>query len=159
MIARMVGPNRSSATALAKEVGVPQSTLSKWLRVAKETGPVPQSNDGSDKKQAWTPERKLEALIETTGMSEEQFGSWLRKNGLHSSELEAWRQEATQGLSRREARPARHSAEARKIRELEKALRRKDKALAETAALLVLSKKVQALWEDEDDDTSSRSEK
>ena len=160
MIARMVGPNRRSATALAKEVGVPQPTLSVWLRNAKEKDQVPKSDDGRDRPQAWTPERKLQALIETAAMSEEQLGGWLRKNGLHSSDLATWRQEATQGLSpQKAAKPARHSAEGRRIRELERALRRKEKALAETAALLVLSNKVQELWADEDDDTSDRSGK
>lgn len=159
MIARMVGPGRATASALAKEVGVSQATLSRWLREAKETDVAAKSDDGSRGNKEWTPAGKLQALIDTAAMSEEQLGSWLRRNGLHSSDLEAWRQEATQGLSNKQQKSGRASAEGRKIRELEKALRRKDKALAETAALLVLSKKVQALWADEDDDTPDRSEK
>jgi transposase len=50
------------------------------------------------------------------------------------------------------------SLEARRVRELEKELRRKDKALAEAAALLVLQKKVQAIWGDADDDTTKESD-
>ena len=50
------------------------------------------------------------------------------------------------------------TGDSRRVRELEKQLRRKDKALAEAAALLVLQKKVRALWGDEDDDTGSKSD-
>lgn len=50
------------------------------------------------------------------------------------------------------------SVESRRVRELERELRRKDKALAEAAALLVLQKKVQALWGDGDDDTKKESD-
>ncbi len=45
------------------------------------------------------------------------------------------------------------------MRELERQLRRKDKALAEAAALLVLQKKAQALWGDADDDTDPETDR
>jgi hypothetical protein len=51
------------------------------------------------------------------------------------------------------------AADARQIRQLERDLARKDKALAEAAALLVLQKKVQAIWGDEDDDTDKKKDK
>jgi hypothetical protein len=59
---------------------------------------------------------------------------------------------ASEALSKRRGSNTR-TAESRKIRELERELRRKDKALAEAAALLVLKKKLAVLWEDEDDST------
>lgn len=73
-------------------------------------------------------------------MSEAQKAAWCREKGLFPSELEDWRRAATQAL----AQPAERSEpklERRRIRELERELRRKDRALAEAAALLVLSKK------------------
>jgi transposase len=50
------------------------------------------------------------------------------------------------------------SSDSKRVRELEKQLRRKDKALAEIAALLVLPKKVQAICGDEDDDTGRKND-
>ena len=66
-----------------------------------------------------------------------------------------WRAAALEGLG-----PARSKrSEQRRVQELEKELRRKDKALAEAAALLVLQKKVRAIWGDGDDDTEGKNEK
>ena len=90
------------------------------------------------------------------------LGALLRREGVHDAELEAWRAAvktaavaALNGTTSNVA-PAR-SAERKRIHELERELRRKDKALAEAAALLVLEKKLQALWGDGDDDTDTRS--
>ena len=44
------------------------------------------------------------------------------------------------------------TSDARRIKELERELRRKDKALAETAALLVLSKKLEAIFQQDKDE-------
>ena len=68
-----------------------------------------------------------------------------------------WRQEMLTGLAESKARPSsKPTAEARRIRELERELARKEKALAEAAALLILKKKAQALWGDEDDTTAPK---
>ena len=63
---------------------------------------------------------------------------------------------ATTALSSK-SKSKKASPEAKRIRELEKDLRRKEKALAETAALLALKKKLEEIWGDEDDDTNTRS--
>jgi transposase-like protein len=102
-----------------------------------------------------TPDEKLAMVLEASRLSDEELGEFLRRNGLHEADLTRWRGEALAGLgNRRQEKP--RSSDAKRIRELEKELRRKDKALAETAALLVLQKKVQAIWGDGDDDTLSR---
>ena len=67
-----------------------------------------------------------------------------------TAQLQQWRDQMLVGLEPKAAK----RAETKRIQELEKELRRKDKALAETAALLVLKKKAQAIWGDEDDDTT-----
>ena len=74
---------------------------------------------------------------------------FLRSRGLHDAQLQQWRDQMIIGL---EPKPLKR-AETKRIQELEKELRRKDKALAETAALLVLKKKAKEIWGDEDDDT------
>jgi transposase-like protein len=89
-----------------------------------------------------------------------ELGEFLRKNGIHGAQLEQWRKEALAGLGAPlRQRSTKNSPEAKKIRELEREVTRKDKALAETAALLVLKKKAQAIWGDEDDDTIPRNGK
>ena len=103
-------------------------------------------------------EEKLKVVLEAVSLPDEQLGAFLRKQGIHETHLEQWRMQMLSGLEkRRNARtPSRRNADIKRIRSLEKELRRKDKALAETAALLVLKKKVQEIWGDEDDSTSKR---
>jgi transposase len=84
-------------------------------------------------------------VLEASALSESDHGESLRRHGLHEAELAAWREIALAALSGGAPTPSR-TGEAKRVRELEKELRRKDKALAETAALLVLQKKVRAIW-------------
>ena len=107
--------------------------------------------------QDWTPEEKLEAVIEAATLPEEELGAFLRRQGLHEAQLREWRQQLLQGLEQpAQGAKKKRTAEARRLRQLERELERKDKSLAEAAALLVLQKKVQAIWGDEDDDTEPR---
>lgn len=100
----------------------------------------------------WTPEQKLLAVAEASRLTDAELGEWLRRQGLHQSHVDEWRKSALEALGVG-AKPSRPSPDARRVRELEKELTRKDKALAETAALLVLQKKARAIWGDADDDT------
>ena len=167
MIQKMSGPDAISATALSKQVNVPQSTLSKWLRIA-GLGPVYDFPNNaheytemaklknSKRPNDWSAEAKLKVIVEAAALDDEQLGAFLRKKGLHQTHLEQWRMQMLDalqnGLSKKMTREK--SDAAKRIRALEKELRRKDKALAETAALLVLKKKVQEIWGDEDDPTA-----
>lgn len=112
----------------------------------------------SRRPQDWTPPEKLDAVLQAAELSGQDLGDFLRRQGLHSTHLEQWRRQMLQGL---DETPRRRSGKKkvgdRRVRELEKELRRKDKALAETAALLVLKKKAQAIWGGEDDDTALKS--
>lgn len=163
MVLRMSGPLALSANALSEEVGVSQTSLSQWLREAAGIEPVAKRvKDKSIKAKAgkvpqeWTAEEKLEAVLDSATLSEEELGGYLRRKGLHEAQLEQWRLRVTEGameaLSSKSTRK-KASVEAKRVRELERELRRKEKALAETAALLVLKKKVAAIWGDEDDST------
>lgn len=166
MIQRMAGPESISATALANEVGVSQNTLSRWLRQASEAQPtVPAmkkkkrqaSHKGSARR---TAQDKLRLVLEAAALSQEDLGAFLRREGLHEAELEGWRakaMEAAEGaLKAPHGKRSDNTAERRKIRELERELTRKDKALAEVTALLILKKKIQEIWGDEDDATPTR---
>lgn len=100
--------------------------------------------------QDWSPDEKLAAVLEAASLSEEDLGPFLRSRGLHEAHLEQWHDQMLVGL---EPSPTTRVVKKR-IKDLEKELLRKDRALAEAAALLVLKKKAQDLWEDEDDDTT-----
>lgn len=107
--------------------------------------------------QTWTPEEKLSIVLEASSLSEGELGEFLRSKGLHASMLDEWRQQAIAGL-RGTPQTSKLQTDSKQVRELKRELERKDKALAETAALLVLKKKAQAIWGDEDDDTEPKSD-
>lgn len=161
----MSGPSPTTATALSREVGIAQGTLSRWLRSAGTIDAVKKSKNliESDPRPRRTEERnaedKFRLVAEAAQLSESELGAFLRREGLHHADLDAWRASMLAALSPGTVQSkAAKSVELRKVRELESELRRKDKALAEAAALLVLQKKVRALWGDEDDDTRKESD-
>jgi transposase len=162
MVAKMAGPAGQSATSLSREVNVPQATLSRWLARAKVSG---MSNGGGGRRKRWTPEDKLRVVLEAAAAGEDGLGALLRREGLHEADLERFREEvgeaALEGL-RAKGRKRRGglTAEQKRIRKLEKELKRKEKALAEAAALLVLRKKAEAFFlsEEEGDDTDGPNE-
>lgn len=157
MVQRMAGPERISAMALSREVNVSQSTLSRWLREGRTVVSMSKPNDKkSAGRGSRSAEEKLRLVIEASQLSDEDLGGFLRREGLHEAELREWRSAATTALSTPSRRARKASPEARELKELKIELRRKEKALAETAALLALKKKIAEIWGDEDDDTSTR---
>jgi len=162
MVKRLLGPEEISAYALSKEVGVPQSTLSRWAQRARTLERMSDKRKSSKQRQTHrTAEEKLRLVMESSRLSEEELGAFLRREGLHSADLDAWRRDALSGLGgspkkKRTASTETVSATKKRLRELERELRRKDKALAEVTALLVLQKKLEAILGDEDDGTPSR---
>ncbi len=155
IVKKLTGPKPASKEDLADSVGVHASTLSRWVR---ELGSV----DGMSKKKIKSlsirpddrsPEEKLCLILEASQLSDDKIGSFLRKTGVHEADLNRWRGEALQGLANKPAKAASRAPEVKRIKELERELRRKDRALAETAALIVLKKKAAALWGDGDDST------
>jgi len=166
MIRRMASPDGITATELAQEMGIHQTTLSRWLRNAATVKglAIAPFAEGSEtpmrprRPREWTPEEKLQAVLEAQSLPEEELGSFLRRKGLHEAQLREWRAIILEGLKSRPVRPcAKPTASGRRIRELEKELERKEKALAEAAALLVLQKKARALWGDAEAPTGKKS--
>lgn len=163
MITRLTGPGRVSACALSRDVGIPQGTLSRWLREAgsigamskKKKDPTPQSP------RDWPLERKLRVVLEALSLSDQELGAFLRREGLHEAQLEEMRSAVEAALSAQKKSPSKKkSSDTKKIKKLEKELSRKDKALAEVTALLVLKKKLEAYFSgDEEEDTKTRRDK
>ena len=138
---------------LAEEFGIGYSTLGKWLRDYRHTGVRPLVKK-EKRPRDWTVEERFEALLETGQLNEEEVGRWCREHGVHTHQLSRWREDAMAGTGGKQVMA--EQAETRRLREenrsLKKELRRKDKALAETAALLVLKKKAAAIWGEPEDD-------
>ena len=98
---------------------------------------------------AWSGAARLQAVIMTAAMPEMEKSAWCREQGVYPSDLNKWSAGATTALGDPEdarASPQATRKDRKRIKELERELLRKDRALAETAALLVLSKKVEALF-------------
>jgi transposase len=161
MVRRMAGPNGISATALAREVGVPQQSLSRWLR---DASVVTQPDNSSITLESQMPKRpqdrsaeeKLKIVLEAEMVPEEQLGGFLRRNGIHEAQLREWRSMMLSGLQKPPRVSSKSSEETRKIHQLEKELQRKEKALAEAAAIIILKKKAQSIWGDEDEPTDKK---
>lgn len=160
MISKLTGPGACSASSLAKEAGVPQSTLSRWLRDAKIPPMTKQKKTGSRRRRS--PEDKVRVVMAAAAIGEDQLGAFLRREGLFEADLTRIREEveeaATEGLRARGKRGI--SPEAKENARLRKELNRKEKALAEAAALLVLRGKLDAfLSAEEEGDMDDRSDR
>ena len=130
----------STQDDLAEEFGVSRSSIQNWMRRHRSSGATRLS--GKDKRpQSWTREERLEAVLATHALSEEELGSWCRKRGIHTHHLGQWRQELVEGSVGKATEAGETRALRVENRALKKDLRRKEKALAETTALLVLKKK------------------
>lgn len=165
LVQRLLGAERISATALSRDVGIAQPTLSRWVREArrlarmKPSNPPPPTPPKSPRQ--WTVDEKFQVVLEAATLTDEALGAFLRRRGLHEAQLTEWRARVTQGakeaLRGPQKKTAQHRAEAQRIQQLERELHRKEKALAEVAALLTLKKKVNEIWGDGDDDTTTKS--
>lgn len=125
---------------IAREMGVGVETLERWRSDALSR---------PARERVWTAAARFDAVLTTAAMDAAGQSAWCRANGVYPQELARWRQAATAALAEPEearASPQQTRQDRRRIKDLERELRRKDKALAETAALLVLSKKVSAIF-------------
>lgn len=164
MIQKLTSPRGPSVDELAAKVGVHQTTLSRWLREATTVHGVDRKDDegetprrtsrGARRPQDWAAEEKLGVVREAASLTGSELGAFLRREGLHEADLAQWREQVERGALAALSGTRQRTAEQKRVRKLESELRRKDKALAEAAALLVLSKKLNALWGDEDGDTT-----
>ena len=153
MIRRMLPPNNDSAYALAQETGISEGTLRIWKRQALEGGYSP---DGQAIPEKWSTQDKFMVVVETVGLSETELSEYARKKGLYVDQIKSWRDaciNANGGVTLEAQKLDKElKASKQRERELEKELTKKEKALAETAALLVLRKKASAIWGDPEDE-------
>jgi transposase len=154
IIRKMMPPNAVPVPELCRETGVSDVTLYKWRNDYRNKGvAVPGKKTNPEK---WNAQDKLSVVTETAAFNETELSEYCRKKGLYPEQVQRWKEAAMTGYQRDEQLQQQQNSsrkdDKRKIKKLESELRRKDKALAETAALLVLSKKSRAIWGEPEDD-------
>jgi transposase-like protein len=153
LLAKAFSPNAPSHVELARRSGVPYHTLYQWISMSKKKKKV-KSDDAAMRPKDKTAEAKLRAVFDTLQMTEEERGAYCRKHGLYTYHLDEWKTQILAGLKPIE--PREHKAEYRQLtvenKTLKKELNRKEKALAEASALLILKKKADLIWGDGEGD-------
>lgn len=160
MVRRLTGPDALSVSQLAMEVVPSQSILYKWLAEARRMGVSTYCRSltmTTPSHSTRTAAEKLRLVIAAEHLEGSELGMFLRQQGLHQAELTQWKQAMLGAVDAKPnsvgrakgKQPMSRAAKAR-IKQLERELTRKEKALAEAAALLILQKKVQALWGEEE---------
>lgn len=156
MVQKLLANSGTSVKTLSVEAGIPFSTLRNWKeKYCKKKG----LDLSKNKTNKLNPEDKFNVVILTASMSEAEKSKYCRMHGIYPEEIEQWQKDCIAGCRDKSntAVVKQNKVSERKWREeakrLEKELNRKDKALAETAALLVLKKKVQEIWGDPEEDS------
>lgn len=147
VLAKMMAPNAPSVVELAKEFNIPYQTVYSWKAAVLKKKNVTQLNlpqRPHDK----SPEAKLKAVVETMYMTEQEQGAYCRAHGIYSNHLDIWKKQMLEGLgvARTSEGKAENLQTSKEIKKLKRDLERKEKALAEVSALLILKKKADLLW-------------
>jgi transposase-like protein len=150
VLAKMMPPHNRTVADVAKEEGISTATLYNWRRDAREQGRLLPRD--SSEPEGWSARDKFNAVLETAALSESELAEYCRKRGLYPEQVRRWRNACEGANDRADAADREHreavKAEKARSRELERELKRKESALAETAALLTLRKKANAIWGD-----------
>ena len=148
ILKKMLPPNNKTIKELAQEEGVSEATLYNWRKSARGEGRLMPNGDRPPA--GWSGTDKFAAVVETVALNEAELSVYCREKGLYPEQLRQWREaceqandwERVQNQRLKEAR----KEDQKRLKALERELTQKEKALAETAALLVLRKKAQAIW-------------
>ncbi|WP_425273752.1 IS3 family transposase [Pseudomonas avellanae] len=144
----MLPPLNLSMAEVSRREGVSEMSLSNWRKQLSSEGNAVSENTPMAEK--WSAEARFAVVLEAAGLSEIDLGEYCRRKGLYPEQIKAWRHSFITGQKPEKTQQKEDREQSRKdkkrIQELERELRRKDKALAETAALLVLRKKLNDYW-------------
>jgi transposase-like protein len=153
VIQKMMPPHNTPIPELAAETGISDVTLYTWRKQARVEGiAVPADGKNPEK---WSSEDKFVIVLEAASLNEAELAEYCRQKGLYVEQIAAWRNACLQAnansAAQAKAQREQSKQDRRQIKKLEQELHRKEKALAEAAALLVLQKKTQAIWGDGED--------
>jgi transposase len=150
VLRRILPPNTESVNAVSAELGISANTIYLWLKKARNST---LEKDGEVSPNRRGPKEKLTLLLDGMKIADEKRGEWLRENGLHSEHLHQFEEEIKDIVTdKNEKRKEEIQNLKKRNKELERELHRKEKALAEMAALLTLKKKVTEIWGEKEDD-------
>lgn len=148
VIRKMCAPGNQKLSELSKEEGIALPTLYSWRKEARAQGKL--MPDTGTTPSGWNSRDKFAAVMETAALSEAEIAEYCRKRGIYPEQIKIWKQacEAANDWDSEQTRQLKASGklEKKRITELERELARKEKALAEAAAILVLRKKISAIW-------------
>jgi transposase-like protein len=155
LLKMMLPPLSLSAAEVARREGCSDMSLHYWRKQAAARGtPLSEAKQPADN---WSAESKLAVIIEASALSELELGEYCRRKGIFPEQITDWRNafiaSSSQHTKDKNVVVGQSKNDKNRIRELERELRRKDAALAETAALLVLRKKLNAYWGSDDEDS------
>lgn len=154
ILKKLALPGSLSVTELAQQEGIPRKTLYHWRKQARDQGLLMPNQ--ADSPENWSSEDKFRAVLEATPLSQAELSQYCRERGLYPEQINQWRTACMSGFEspqrQSKAEKKADNKQRNKIKRLERELNRKEKALAEAAALLVLSKKLEAIWESQDGD-------
>ena len=162
VLKKLLPPQNRSVVQVAAEEGISDVTLYSWLKQCRQQGvPVPGYRNAGDD---GSPEFKLAVVIETASLSEAELSAYCRQKGLYPEQVQRWKEACLHGAGLQEGQgkaAQKQQRDARKtIKKLQAEVRRKDRVLAETTSLLVLSKKLEALYgEDPDSETANTADR
>jgi transposase len=139
VLKRLEPPTNYTVASLAEELNIYRTSIYSWIRNEKN------KLDKAKSSNRWTLEDKFHAVLETSSLSEQELASYCRRKGLFTEDIKSWRDQCIRANAINSKDPLKLEEDLREERQrskiLEKELRRKEKALAEAAALLVLRKK------------------
>ena len=151
VLKKVLPPEARSIVEVSRETGINDQTIRNWVKKS-ESGILPDSLQESSPR-FMSPKEKYQLVLEAAGVDNEQLGGFLRERGLHSEHLTIWDQELREMIDKKNDKKDQElKALKKRNQELEKELQRKEKALAEAAALLLLKKKLATLMTDQKDD-------
>jgi transposase len=153
IITKLLAPNNADIPALAKESGIPKDTLYSWrirYRRRDQQFKAQKIDDNSKINSA----EKFDIVIETAHMNQAELSAYCRSKGLYPEQINAWQTQCRQANTTlsTQADRKKFNEQTKEIRQLKSELNRKEKALAEAAALLILKKKAHQIWGDIEDD-------
>lgn len=140
---KLLRPDGPKVAELSKELGINERTLYGWLWKARK-------GDMKSNRKAPSAPEKLALVLEFRALPESERGAWLRAQGRHEEDLKRWEKELASALGHAAGQDAREAELKKKLKETETELRRKEKALAEMSALAMLKKKLETMWDDEE---------
>ncbi len=151
VIAEALRPG-NTVESVAKKHNIGRATLFRWVKDFGADAFGVQKTRGRPKD--WTFVSKLKAVLETQSMSDQELGEYLRSNGLYYSHIVQWKDEVLDEVKKDGRKPSAEAILLKKVRELERKLKLKDKALKEATALLILKKKAESAWPEKKDEES-----